>query len=84
MLRNVSNSLKRQPRLFAQMCLKIDFKLLSGLVVKIWGEFRRVGIRPILSKKAWAIAHGFKNGGFNSADFEQKAWAIAHGFGGFG
>ena len=33
------------------MCLQMDFQLFSGLLVKIWGEFRRVRNWPILSQK---------------------------------
>ena len=32
------------------MCLQMDFQLLSGLFLKIWGEFLRVRNPPILSK----------------------------------
>ena len=46
------------------MCLQMDFQLLSGLLVKILGEFPRVRNQPILSKKALAMAYGFKDVGF--------------------
>ena len=33
------------------ICLQMDFKVLSGVLLKISGEFRRGRIRPISSKK---------------------------------
>ena len=32
------------------ICFQMDFQLLSGLFLKIWGEFRRVRNPPILTK----------------------------------
>ena len=33
------------------LCVQMEFQLLSGLFQEIWGEFRRIPYRPILSKK---------------------------------
>ena len=33
------------------MCFQMDFQLLSGLFVAIWGDLRKDRNRPILSKK---------------------------------
>ena len=46
------------------MCVEMDFKLLWGMFLKIWSEFRRVRNPPILTKKPWAITHGFEQGRF--------------------
>ena len=43
------------------MRFQMDFQLLSGMLVKIWGEFPWVPNWPILTKKAWAIAHSFQS-----------------------